>query len=430
MTSPQTIDVAVIGAGIGGITALYHARKAGMSALALEARPVTGGLWGQLPGWQDIQNNRTDWTLGDLPIQGEDSASVVANIRSWVDRFGLGSSIRLNAPVTRAKFTDHGWLVSTPGQDYLARFLVCATGAHNRAFVPSVERVKATLRELHSSTLHDPAELGGQTVVIVGGGASAFDLLDLCFAHGAQRVVWVYRSLKWMTPTRKPKHQAADLRGLAKLQMDGVSVDEISRTINQDLRSRYLKFGLADICPPEDFDLGRHQLIPGRRGMIENFARIERHRGEIAGIEGSTVRLSTGERVDAGLLVWATGYEMDLEFFDIPELADTRRIEDMSKRCGSLFVSRDAPDLFFLAPCLLETTAVSPWCYALASRTIVSHMLGHAHLDTTPVNGKVSYFDLANFLAPRDPASFAPDWHAYYHTLVHEYPADKPLPIP
>lgn len=47
----------------------------------------------------------------------------------------------------------------------------------------------------------------------VGGGASAFDLLELCFQHGARRTVWVYRGLRWFMPTRKPKHIAGSVRG-------------------------------------------------------------------------------------------------------------------------------------------------------------------------------------------------------------------------
>ena len=53
----------------------------------------------------------------------------------------------------------------------------------------------------------------------MGGGASAFDLIDLCLEHGAAQIVWVYHSLKWMVPTRKSKRFASNLRELAKRHM-------------------------------------------------------------------------------------------------------------------------------------------------------------------------------------------------------------------
>jgi len=426
----DTLDVMIIGAGIGGITSLYYARRAGLKALVLEKQKVAGGLWAQLPAWQDIQNNRYDWTLGNLPIQGEDSNSVAANIRAWVDEFDLAPSILLDTPVIRATPIEGGWRVSTPERDYLSRYLVCATGAHNRPFIPTIERHHPLVREFHSCALEDPAVLAGRDVVVVGGGASAYDLLDLCFEHAARRVVWVYRSLKWMTPTRKPKHLAADIRGLAKMQMLDTPVEQMSSAVNQDLRARYEKFGIQEIVPNQDFDFRRDQLIPGRKRMIEHFGRIERFQGEVAGVDGATVRLSSGQQVDADLLLWGTGYEMDLSYFELPELAETRRIEDMARRCDSLFVSRDAPNLYFLAPCLLESTAVSPWCYSIASRTIVSHMRGEATLSAEPVGEKLNYFELAKFLAPCDPGNFPAGWQAQYRQMLEDHPDRTPLPIP
>jgi cation diffusion facilitator CzcD-associated flavoprotein CzcO len=81
-------------------------------------------------------------------------------------------------------------------------------------------------------------------VLVVGSGASAYDLLELCLKHRARRIAWVYRTTRWMRPTQKPKNIAADTRALAKLQMLGDSAEKISRDITQDFRQRYEKFGL------------------------------------------------------------------------------------------------------------------------------------------------------------------------------------------
>ena len=61
----------------------------------------------------------------------------------------------------------------------------------------------------------------------------------------------------------------------------------------------------------------------------------------------------------------------------------------------------------------------------------MSHICGKAHLDTVPVKGKVAHFELAAFLAERDPYNYPPDtWRSEYEKLALEYPQNEPLPIP
>ena len=97
--------------------------------------------------------------------------------------------IKLQSRVTKATATAEGWTVETPTQTYRSRFLICASGGHNRPFIPPVERSASGIMELHSALLMDPSQLTGRDVVVVGGGASAYGLLDLCFEQSARRVM-------------------------------------------------------------------------------------------------------------------------------------------------------------------------------------------------------------------------------------------------
>jgi len=161
------------------------------------------GLWRDLPPWQDIQISAADWTLGDLPLQGATQPHILANIEAWVERFDLADVIRLNAPVQLAREDESGWELSTPKGVVHARHLVAATGAHNTPVIPHLSRAASTVREFHSSALRDPSVLTGRSVLVVGGNASAFDLLELCFQHGAGRVIWAFRGTRWFMPTRQ-----------------------------------------------------------------------------------------------------------------------------------------------------------------------------------------------------------------------------------
>ena len=103
MPADRPLDLAIVGAGIAGVVHLHYARQAGLDAVVLEARPGVGGLWRELPAWQDIQISAADWAVGDLPLAGPLQPQILANIQAWVERFALADGIRLDSPVRRAR---------------------------------------------------------------------------------------------------------------------------------------------------------------------------------------------------------------------------------------------------------------------------------------------------------------------------------------
>lgn len=429
-TRSNPLDLAIVGGGLAGVVALAYARRAGLDAWVFERADRVGGLWRDLPAWQDIQICPADWTLGDLPLDGATQPHILANIDAWVARFQLADGIRLNAPVQCAKPVQTGWELVTPQGTVRARHLIAATGAHNTPVVPTVSRGSSAVQEFHSSALRDPGLLAGRDVLVVGGGASALDLLELCTLHGARRTIWVYRGLRWFLPTRKPKHIAGSVRGFARLQASGLSVAEQSAAIGADMRARYEKFGIGEILPSHDFDVQRDQLIPGRPGMLAHFAAIERHSGDVASIAGRAVTLSDGTRIETDLLLWGTGYRMDLSYFDPPEIASIRSLDALCARCGGLFHSLDAPNLYF--PCIgLDGIGSATWAYCLLSRSIMSHIRGTARFDRAVIDHRINHFALVDYLAARDPASYPPDtWRAFYRDVALNTPDEQPYAVP
>jgi hypothetical protein len=423
-------DVAIVGGGLAGVVALAYARRAGLAAIVLERQGRVGGLWRDLPAWQDIQISPADWTLGDLPLQGAMQPHILANIEAWVERFGLADGIRLNTPVQRARASESGWELATPQGVVRARHVVAATGAHNTPRIPQVARLNSTVSEFHSSALRDPALLTGRDVLVVGGGASAFDLLELCFRAGARRVTWAYRGLRWFMPTRKPKHIAGSVRGFARMQASGMTVEEQSATMGADLRTRYEKFGIAEIMPAHDFDVRHDQLFPGRPGMLDHFADIERHCGTVESIAGRTVALSDGHCVETDVLLWGTGYFVDLSYFESPKIASIRTLDALTAQCGCIFRSLDAANLYFPGVGL-DGIGAAPWAYSLLCRSIMSHIRGTAQLDNEEIGHKVNHFDIVAYLAPRDAASYPPaTWRKQYRDIALNTPDEQPYPLP
>ena len=103
MPTNRLLDVAIIGGGIAGVVHLHYARRAGLDAVVLEAQEGVGGLWRQLPAWQDIQIGTADWALGDIPLAGPMQPQILSNIEAWVTRFALADGIRLGTPVLQAR---------------------------------------------------------------------------------------------------------------------------------------------------------------------------------------------------------------------------------------------------------------------------------------------------------------------------------------
>ena len=431
MTAGEDLDLVIVGGGVGGVICLKYAKDAGLRTLLLERRERIGGLWRDLPSWQDIQFRKEDWTLGDLPLSAEDQPNILRNIEAWVERFELAPHIRLNAPVTHAQPSESGWHVTTGSGEYDAKWLIAATGGHNRPVVPQIERIESSIIEYHSSALRDPEDLRDKRVTVVGGGASAYDLLDLCFAHGARSVAWIYRSTKWMRPTRRLKYFGTDMRLLARFQMLGLPMGVVNRLANRDLRVRYAKAGIEEIMPDGEFDMRRHQLIPGRPRMIQNFRRIERHRGEVQSLRGKAIGLSSGEQIETDLLLWGTGYAVELDYLGVEALSRTRSLNELSGRCASVFCSIDAPNLFLLAPGVLETNTSTPWAYAHVAKSIMSHIAGRRVFVSPPRRTLTNHFDLVKMLARHDRRNYPFGlWYLKYLWLALRHPKTKPMPIP
>src|SRR6056297_2973683 len=236
----EPYDAIVVGAGICGVIFLKYAREQGLRCLALEKQDEVGGLWNWLPAWQDIQNRKADFAINDVPLDGVKQPHICQHVREWVQAYDLAPCIRLNHEVTSASRSDGEWHVQTSQGTFRADYLVVASGVQNEPWVPRFERSTSDVIERHSSDLHRPEDLAGQRVTVVGGGTSAWDLLDQAIAHGASDIQWVHRSTKWCMPTGRSKQTARpNLRELALIQTVAPSTEAVNAYLRWALKKRY-----------------------------------------------------------------------------------------------------------------------------------------------------------------------------------------------
>jgi len=401
-------DVIVVGAGICGVIFLKYALEQGLRCLVLETQSDVGGLWAKLPAWQDLQNRKEDFAINGVPLDGVTQPFVQRHVRAWVRRYGLAPHIRLGCRVTSISPVGDAWTVQTTSGTFSADYVVAATGVQNEPWIPAVERSDSEILELHSSQLLRPEDLAGRRVTVVGGGASAYDMLELAVTNGAEGVHWLYRHARWFLPTRRSKQRAwPNLRELALSQTILRSPHAVSSFMWWQLRLLYRLFGLTEIQPAERFDFRRHQLIPARSSMLKHFDRIVRHRGEIRHIRGPEIELAdSAERIETDVVLWATGFRMNLRYLGLPELQGIDNADDLLPRLGSLVRSIDYPRLFFIGMSLTESTSSMPFIAAIEAKSIVAHVQGRCDIPATHTPGRLAYWDLFRHFARFDGANY------------------------
>ena len=404
-------DAIIIGAGICGIIFLEYARKKGLDCLVLEKQSSVGGLWNWLPLWQDIQNRKSDFSINHVPLRGVTQPDLKQHVNEWVQKFQLEPFIKLNCEVTSVSWFDNKWKIRTKENIFSAKYLIVASGVQNEPWIPEVDRSNTDIREMHSSALQQPEILTNKKVTIVGGGSSGWDLLDLAIKNRAKDVDWVYRSIRWFLPTTRTKQTAwPNLRELSMIQSFKKSTAGVNSFLRWLLRNKYKSLHLKEIMPEEPFDIRKHQLIPGRSVMLKNLDSISRHQSEIKKIQGGEIKLKNGENLQSDVIIWATGYRMNLEYLDLPEYKNIKTPGELKPKLGSLTRSIDYPNLFFIGMSLIESTSATPFFAAIESKSIVAHILGKCEIPRKNISHHISHWDLFRFFAAFDHFNYPGFW--------------------
>ncbi|MFK0012646.1 FAD-dependent oxidoreductase [Streptomyces sp. NPDC091027] len=191
------VDVLVVGAGQAGLSSAYHLARAGIGHVVLDHSPRPGGAW-QFR-WPSLTYGRVHGmhSLPGMELTGADplrpSSEVIGEyFASYEDRFGL--RVRRPVDVTAVREgTEGGLRVETSAGPWAARALINATGTWDRPFWPRYPgRETFRGRQLHTAHYPGPQAFAGLRVIVVGGGTSAVQHL-LEISGVAAETTWVTR---------------------------------------------------------------------------------------------------------------------------------------------------------------------------------------------------------------------------------------------
>jgi cation diffusion facilitator CzcD-associated flavoprotein CzcO len=205
MSSPT---VAIIGAGFGGLAVALELKHAGIDSFTvLERAEEVGGVWqaNTYPGaacdvpsviYQFSRYLKPDWSRR-FGSQDE----IRAYLREVSIESGVREHIRFGTEVVAATFDEQAarWEIElADGETLTADVLICATGQLSRPKLPPVEaRETFAGAQFHSAEWDHSVALEGKRVVVVGGGASAIQVVP-AIADRAARVTVVQRSPSWI----------------------------------------------------------------------------------------------------------------------------------------------------------------------------------------------------------------------------------------
>jgi cation diffusion facilitator CzcD-associated flavoprotein CzcO len=203
-TSPATFDAVVVGAGFGGIYALYRLRALGLAVQGLEAAEDIGGTWywNRYPGARcDVESMSYSYSFSP-ELEREwlwteryaTQPQILRYLQHVVERFALRPLIRFNTRLAEARWdeSDGRWLLRTQtGEALCARFLVMATGCLSQPRLPPIPGLEDFRGRIYQTSRwpHDEVDFTGQRVAVVGTGSSGIQCIPLIAAQAAQLTV-------------------------------------------------------------------------------------------------------------------------------------------------------------------------------------------------------------------------------------------------
>lgn len=191
-TSPENIDVVIVGAGFGGLYMLHNLRKLGYNAVVVESGSEIGGVWfwnaypgarvdTNIPFYEFTMDDAwKDWTWTEK-YPGRDE---LRNYFRHVDsKLKLSKDVRFNTTITSAHFnTSHDeWRLQTDKGGFIeARYMILATGFASKRYIPHLKGLESFSGDAyHTGTWPQGGlEVKGKRVGVIGTGASGVQVIQ------------------------------------------------------------------------------------------------------------------------------------------------------------------------------------------------------------------------------------------------------------
>jgi 4-hydroxyacetophenone monooxygenase len=203
--------VLVIGGGMSGVLAAYRLQEARIPFVVIEKNASVGGTWfeNRYPGARvDVGNHLYSYSFEPAHHWSQyfsQQKELQQYFEDVVHNHQLQQHFRFNTEVTAATFDERSglWTVDTVDkhgvtEQYVANSVISAVGQLNRPILPDIPGIDTFAGKwCHSAAWDDSIDALGKNVVVVGSGASAFQLVP-AIAGQVKHLTVFQRSAPWM----------------------------------------------------------------------------------------------------------------------------------------------------------------------------------------------------------------------------------------
>ena len=344
--SDTSLDVLVIGAGIGGINAAYHLKTElpHCRFAVLEGRDNMGGTW-DLFRYPGIRSDSDLYTFGftwykwnrSNPIA--DGGDILAYLDDAVTTHRLKDRILFNHRVASLEWAQNQWTAEVQHAGatvtFRARFVIFATGYYDYhrplgTVIPGLDNFQGKV--IHPQFWPEDLDYTDKRIVVIGSGATAITLIPK-LAERAERVTMLQRSPTYIAavPNRSkaswwtrllPESWTYYLRRIFRLVF-GQLFFNFCRTFPNAARSFFEKRTLSRL--PIGIPLDPHfqprynpwdqrlcaspegdffKALGSRKAAIET--------DTVSTVDANGIRLATGEYLPADMIITATGLKLQI----------------------------------------------------------------------------------------------------------------------
>lgn len=345
----EHFDVVVVGAGISGIGAGFFLQRdcPNKSFVILEGRESIGGTW-DLFRYPGVRSDSDMHTLGYSfkPWTAEksiaDGPSILSYLNETVDEYSLRNKIRFNTLVNSAQWSSDTatWTLTATNTatsstiTYTCNYLYMCSGyySYKEGYTPEIPGLDSFQGQIvHPQKWPDNLDYHNKKVVVIGSGATAMTLVP-AMAQTAGHVTMLQRSPTYVVA--RPDKDAVSLflrRFLPEkvayslTRWKNTSLQQLvykrTRTKPEQVKEALLK-GVREALG-SDYDVDTH-FTPSynpwdqRLCLVPNgdlFESIKSGKASVVTdhiqrVDESGILLKSGQRIDADIIVTATGLNL------------------------------------------------------------------------------------------------------------------------
>jgi cyclohexanone monooxygenase len=349
MTTPNSLRIAIIGAGPAGIAAGHELLKQGIENFTIfDEQDAPGGTWklSSYPGLAcDVWAHSYSFSYAPNP---DWSASFVEQpeIQQYLARsateFGLDSHLRLNTRINSAHYRpEGGWNLQTgTGEQIECDVLINAMGNQYTPLYPDVEGMDSFGGDSwHGTRWNHAVDLSGKRVAIVGSAACAIQIVPEVAKQAGQLTV-LQRSANWIMPRNRKTYSDRQRRWFRRLPvlitltrwLQRMMMGQVLPAVThgharmgqfEAMVNKYIDQAIDD--PSVREAVTPHSHYGCKRGLVSddfyktlNQPHVELVHDGLQRVTPSGLVTSAGREIEADVIIYATGYRiLDFDRIDV-----------------------------------------------------------------------------------------------------------------